>query len=58
MNIVQRFLGLFSTQHGGTAEELEAQAESARIRDEQETIRLSQRSSSGANYESGPGPGV
>ena len=58
MKLVQRVLGLFSTQRGGTEEEIEAQAESARIRDEQETIRLSQRSASGANYQSGPGPGV
>jgi hypothetical protein len=36
-----------------TAEELEARQEALRLRDEMETIRVSQRSSAGENYQSG-----
>jgi hypothetical protein len=38
-----------------TAEDLEAAQEAARIRAEMETIRLSQRSMVGENYQSGRG---
>ena len=36
-------------------EDLAAQAEAERVRDEMETIRLSQRSAAGENYQSGRG---
>jgi hypothetical protein len=36
-----------------TAEDLEARQEALRLRDEQETIRVSQRSGAGENYQSG-----
>ena len=38
-------------------DDIAAQAEAARLRDEMETQRLSQRSTSGQNYQSGRGPG-
>ena len=38
-----------------TAEDIAAKAESDRLRDEMETIRLSQRSAAGENYQSGRG---
>jgi hypothetical protein len=38
-----------------TPEDIAAKAESDRLRDEMETIRLSQRSSAGENYQSGRG---
>ena len=38
-----------------TPEEIAAKAESEQLRDELETIRLSQRSGSGENYQSGRG---
>ncbi len=38
-----------------TPEDLAAAQEAARIRDEMETIRLSQRSAAGENYQSGRG---
>ncbi len=38
-----------------TPEDLEAEAEAHRIRDEMETARLSQRSMAGQNYQSGRG---
>jgi hypothetical protein len=40
-----------------TAEDLEAAAEAQRLRAEMETIRLSQRSTAGENYQSGRGSG-
>jgi hypothetical protein len=40
-----------------TAEDLEAAAEAQRLRAEMETIRLSQRSAAGENYQSGRGSG-
>jgi len=38
-----------------TPEDIAAKAESDHLRDEMETIRLSQRSSAGENYQSGRG---
>ena len=38
-----------------TPEELAARAEAQHLRDEMETVRLSQRSGGGANYQSGRG---
>jgi hypothetical protein len=38
-----------------TPEDIAAKAESDRLRDKMETIRLSQRSSAGENYQSGRG---
>ena len=38
-----------------TPEDIEAAQEAARIRDEMETIRVSQRSAAGENYQSGRG---
>jgi hypothetical protein len=38
-----------------SAEDLEAAEEAARVRSEMETIRLSQRSTAGQNYQSGRG---
>ena len=38
-----------------TPEELEARAEAQQIRDQMETIRVSQRSGAGENYQSGRG---
>ena len=41
--------------HVKTQEDLEAAQEAARLRDEIETIRVSQRSGAGQNYQSGRG---
>lgn len=40
-----------------SAEDIAAQAEAVRLRDELETVRLSQRSAAGENYQSGGGAG-
>ncbi|NUR75652.1 MAG: hypothetical protein HOQ28_05095 [Thermoleophilia bacterium] len=56
MSILRKFFELFRPTPK-TPEEIAAQAESDRLRDEMETIRLSQRSAAGENYQSGRGSG-
>jgi hypothetical protein len=56
MNVLQKFRDLFRREPP-SPEDLEEAAESQRLRDELETIRLSQRSTAGENYQSGRGSG-
>jgi len=56
MNPLQQIRGLLK-RRPTTPEELEAAQEAARLRDEMKTIRISQRSSAGENYQSGRGSG-
>jgi hypothetical protein len=56
MSVVRKLLELLRPTPK-TPEEIAAKAESDRLRDEMETIRLSQRSSAGENYQSGRGSG-
>ena len=50
MNVFTRFIAWFLPAPK-TAEEIEAVEEAARMHEEMETIRLSQRSIAGSNYE-------
>ena len=50
MNAFTRFIAWFRPAPK-TAEEIEAAEEAARMHEEMETIRLSQRSMAGSNYE-------
>ena len=50
MNAFTRFIAWFRPAPK-TAEELQAERDSARMHDEMETTRLSQRSMAGSNYE-------
>jgi len=54
MNPLRRLIDAFKPRPR-TAEDLEAAQEAERIRYEMETIRLSQRSQAGQNYQSGRG---
>ncbi|MDX6453353.1 MAG: hypothetical protein QOH16_3402 [Gaiellaceae bacterium] len=54
MSILQKMRNVFR-RSPPSPDDLEGLAESARLRDEQETIRLSQRSAAGENYQSGRG---
>lgn len=54
MSLLAKLRGAFR-RTPPTAEELEEAAEAARLRDELETLRLSQRSTAGENYQSGRG---
>jgi hypothetical protein len=54
MSIVQKLRDAFR-RSPPTEEEIEGAAESARLRGEMETLRLSQRSTAGENYQSGRG---
>lgn len=54
MSILQKLRDAFR-RTPPTQEEVEEAAESARMRDEMETLRLSQRSTAGENYQSGRG---
>jgi len=54
MKMLRRLLGSLRPKPE-TPEELAAQADSDRLRDELETIKLSQRSTAGENYQSGRG---
>jgi len=54
MNRLRRMVDWFKPSPK-TPEDVEAAQEAARIRDEMETIRLSQRSMAGENYQSGRG---
>jgi hypothetical protein len=54
MSILQKMRNVFR-RSPPSPDDLEGLAESARLRDEQETIRLSQRSTAGENYQSGRG---
>jgi hypothetical protein len=54
MSILQKLRAAFH-RSPPTQEEIEEAAESARLRGEMETLRLSQRSTAGENYQSGRG---
>jgi hypothetical protein len=54
MSILQKIRDVFR-RSPPSPDDVEALAESARLRDELETIRLSQRSTAGENYQSGRG---
>jgi hypothetical protein len=54
MNVLRRVVGWFKPQVT-TPEEVEAAQEAERIRYEMENIRVSQRSMTGENYQSGRG---
>jgi hypothetical protein len=54
MNLLRRLRDAL-TPTPKTPDEIAARAESDQLRDELETIRLSQRSGSGENYQSGRG---
>jgi hypothetical protein len=52
MSIVQKLRDALK-RRPPSEEDLEAKAEAQRVRDELETIRVSQRSGAGSNYQSG-----
>ena len=54
MNPLKKLLAVLSPTPK-TPEDLEARAEAQQIRDQMETIRVSQRSGAGENYQSGRG---
>ena len=54
MTLIEKLLGLLR-RTPRTSEEIEAELESQRLRDDLETLRLSQRSTAGENYQSGGG---
>lgn len=54
MTLIERLLTLLRPAPK-TPEEIEAALESERVRDDLETLRLSQRSPAGQNYQSGGG---
>ena len=54
MNLFRQLLDKLSPTPK-SPEDIAAQAEARRLRDELETVRLSQRSTSGENYQSGGG---
>lgn len=54
MTLIEKLLGLLR-HTPQTPEEIEAELESDRVRDDLETLRLSQRSTAGQNYQSGRG---
>ena len=56
MSILQKLRDVFR-RSPPSPDDVEAAAESQRLRDELETIRLSQRSTAGENYQSGRGSG-
>ena len=57
MNALRRLLDSLKPRPK-SPEDAAANAEAARLRDEMQTQRLSQRSGSGQNYQSGHGPGT
>ena len=54
MSVIEKLLTLLRPAPK-TPDEIEAQLESDRVRDQVQTVRLSQRSAAGENYQSGRG---